>query len=74
MGLIFDHFGNFQSVAWSYLILALVLSEGYNGRVSEAAMSPAGMAYQGHCRACMTPLSHKILTKAIVALSLVPHR
>ena len=72
--IVFDHSGEHQSVAWSYLILALVLSERYNGRVSEAAMSAAGMAHQGHCRACMTPLSHTIMTKAIVALSLVPHR
>ncbi len=71
--IVFCQSGKHRSVAWSYLIQALALAEGYNGKVSQVAMSVGGMCHQEHCNMCSMPTPHSIFTQAIVKLSKVGH-
>ena len=68
--LVFCKSGKHRSVAWSNLIQTLLLSYGYDCRVSQTAMNFTGTCGQ-RCGACTmdTPLS--IMAQAIVKLSLV---
>lgn len=70
--LVFSQSGRHRSVAWSYLIQALTLAEGYNASVSQSVMSVSGVVHQANCHDCSSVVSHSLLTKAIVNLSLVP--
>jgi len=68
--LVFCKSGKHRSVAWSYLIQALMCSYGYHSRVSQAAMNVSGTCAQ-RCQACQMPTPHSIMTQAIVKLSMV---
>lgn len=69
--LVFCKSGKHRSVAWSYLIQALVLSEGYHCRVSQTAMNFAGTCGQTGCPSCEMATPHSIMNQAIVRLSMV---
>jgi hypothetical protein len=70
--IVFCHSGKHRSVAWSYLIHALMMSLGYDCIVSQTAMNIGGKHHQAHCAECKQGAPHHILNKAIVKLSLVP--
>ena len=70
--LVFSKSGMHRSVAWSYLIWALMLGEGCSASVFKSVMSRAGEVHQHNCTLCSMGLTQSLLTKAIVNLSLVP--
>lgn len=68
---VFCQSGKHRSVAWAYLLQALLLSYGYNAIVSQTAMNLDNTCGQGPCEFCMAATPHSILNQAIVKLSLV---
>ena len=69
--LLYCRAGKHRSVAWAYLIQALLLAEGYVVRVSQKAMNVDDTCGQVTCEPCTTASFHSILVQAIVKLSQV---
>ena len=69
--LVYCKAGKHRSVAWAYLIQALLLAEGYVVRVSQKAMNVDDTCGQVTCEPCTTAPSHSILVQASVKLSQV---
>ena len=69
--LVFCHSGKHLSVAWSYLLQALLMSYGYRAFVFQTAMNMENTCGQGPCECCSVATPHSILNKAVVKLSQV---
>jgi len=69
--LVFCQSGKHKSVAWAFLLQALLLSYGYRAIVSQTAMNLDNTCGQDPCAECLAPTPHSILNQAIVRLSLV---
>ena len=69
--LVFCHSGKRLSVAWAYLLQALLMSYKYRANVFPTAINFQNTCGQRTCAYCWAATPHSILNQAVVKLSLV---